>query len=231
MTVNRDDPHYLGHRKRLRDRFMKSGLKGFAEHEVVELLLTLAIPRRDVKEPAKKLIERFGNLRSILDARVEELQAIEGIGTVTPVALRIVREAASLYLQQKAEVQMSLSSPEPLHEFWRSKIGGLRDEVFEVAYLDSAYRLLRDGVERMEEGTIDRATVYPRRIMEAALRRGAAALIFAHNHPNENLIPSEQDKLLTRALVLAATTLHINILDHLIVSKEGVFSFRKEGLL
>lgn len=229
--VNPDAPHYLGHRKRLRDRFIKSSLKGFAEHEVVELLLTLAIPRRDVKEPAKRLIARFGNLRGILDAPVEKIQAIEGIGPVTPVALRIIREAANLYLQQKAEAEMSLSSPETLYEFWRSRLGGLRDEVFEVAYLDSAHRLFRDGVERMEEGTIDRAAVYPRRIMEAALRRGAAALIFAHNHPNENLTPSEQDKLLTRALMLAAATLQITIIDHLIVSKDGVFSFKKEGLL
>lgn len=231
MTVNTDDPHYLGHRKRLRERFLKSGLKGFSEHEVVELILTLAIPRRDVKEPAKKLIACFGNLRGILDAPAEELQAVEGIGQVTSAALRIIRETANLYLQQKAEAEMSLSSPETLYEFWRSKLGGPRDEVFEVAYLDSAHRLLRDGVERMEEGTIDRASVYPRRIMEAALRRGAAALIFAHNHPNENLTPSEQDKLLTRALVLAATTLQITIIDHLIVSKDGIFSFRKEGLL
>lgn len=226
-----DEPHYLGHRKRLRNRFIKSGLEGFAEHEVIELLLTLAIPRKDVKKPAKGLLEHFGNLRGVLDAPIEELQKIEGIGIVTPVALRIIREIANLYLQQKAETEMSFSCPETLYEFWRAKLGGVRDEVFEVAYLDSAYRLLRNGVERMEEGTIDRATVYPRRIMEAALRRGAAALIFSHNHPNEDLKPTEQDKVLTRALVLVATTLQIKVLDHLIVSKDAIFSFRKEGLL
>lgn len=229
--MKQDQPHYLGHRKRLRDRFIKNGLKGFAEHEVIELLLTLAIPRKDVKKPAKALLSHFGNLRRILDAPVEELEKIEGIGSVTPVALRIIREAANLYLQQKAEIEMNLSNPETLHDFWKAKLGGLRDEVFEVAYLDSAYRLLRDGVERLEEGTIDRAAVYPRRIMEAALRRGAAALIFAHNHPNEDLTPSEQDKVLTKALVLAATTLQINVFDHLIVSKDSIFSFRKEGIL
>jgi DNA repair protein RadC len=226
-----DQPHYLGHRQRLRYRFIKNGLKGFAEHEVIELLLTLAIPRKDVKEPAKRLLAHFVNLRGILDAPIEELQKIEGIGTVTPIALRIIREAANLYLQQKAEIEMSFSCPQSLYEFWMAKLGGLRDEVFEVAYLDSAYRLLRDGIERLEEGTIDRAAVYPRRIMEAALRRGAASLIFAHNHPNEDLTPSEQDKVLTRALVLAATTLQINVFDHIIVSKDATFSFRKEGLL
>src|SRR5437870_8421684 len=93
-------PHYLGHRQRLRDRFLKSGLAGFADYEVVELLLTLAIPRSDVKQPAKALIARFGNLQGILDAPIEELRAIPGIGSVTPVALQIIKAAATLYLQQ-----------------------------------------------------------------------------------------------------------------------------------
>jgi len=229
MTL--DKPHYHGHRKRLRERFLKSGLAGMAEHEVIELLLTLAIPYKDVKEPAKKLITRFGNLKGILDAPFEDLCNIPGMGSVAPIAFRIIRDAANLYLQQKAEVGNSLASPEMLHDFWRSRLGGLKDEVFEVAYLDSGYKLLRGGVERLEEGTIDRATVYPRRVMEAALRKGAAILVFAHNHTNGNIDPSEQDKVITKALVLAASTLHIKIHDHIIVSKDQVFSFRREGLL
>ena len=224
-------PHYHGHRKRLRERFLKSGFAGMADHEVVEVLLTLAIPRKDVKERAKTLLARFGNLKGVLDAPLEELRAIHGIGSVAPTAFRIIREAANLYLQQKAESETSLASPEMLHEFWRSRLGGLKDEVFEVAYLDSGYKLLRDGVERLEEGTIDRATVYPRRVMEAALRKGAAALVLAHNHPNGNVQPSEQDKFLTRALVLAAEAVQVKIVDHLIVSADEVFSFRKAGIL
>jgi len=229
--TDQKDPPYLGHRQRLRERFEKNGLEGFADYEVIELLLTLAIPRSDVKQPAKALIARFGNLRSIFDAPLSELQAVRGLGEVAPVALRIIRAAASLYLQQQAEQRESFADPEALHRFWRSKIGALPHEVFQVAYLDSAYCLLRDGIETLEEGTIDRAAVYPRRVLEAALRRGAAALVFAHNHPNGSVQPTEQDKTLTRALVLAATTLQIKILDHVIVSVDAVFSFRKEGLL
>ena len=224
-------PHFHGHRQRLRDRFTKSGLVGFADYEVVELLLTLAIPRADVKQPAKALLARFGNLRGILDAPLAELQAVSGIGTVTPVALRIIREVASLYLQQAAEAHDALTDPHVLVRFWRLRIGALANEVFQVGYLDSAYRLLRDGIETLEEGTIDRAAVYPRRVIEAALRRGAAALVFAHNHPNGDVQPTEQDKILTRALVLAATTVQIKVLDHLIVSPDHAFSFRQEGLL
>ena len=225
------DPHYLGNRQRLRDRFLKSGLSAFADYEVVELLLTLAIPRSDVKQPAKALIARFGNLRGILDATSEELQAVKGIGSVAPVALKIIKAAAALYLQQNGEERDLFADPSRLTEFWRLRIGSSQNEMFEVAYLDSAYRLLRDGVESLEEGTIDRAAVYPRRVIESALRRGAAVLVLAHNHPNGNVAPSEQDKLLTRAIVLAAETVSLKVLDHLVISAKDCFSFRKAGLL
>jgi DNA repair protein RadC len=229
MTSNTAD--YLGHRQRLRNRFVKTGLDGFADYEVVELLLTLAIPRSNVKGPAKALIARFGNLRGILDAPLEELRTVKGLGAVAPIALRIIRDAASLYLQQSAEQHDSFSDPDALTRFWRARIGALANEVFQVAYLDSGYRLLRDGIETLEEGTVDRAAVYPRRVIEAALRRNAAALVFAHNHPNGKVEPTEQDKVLTRALVLAATTVQIKVLDHLVVSTDNVFSFRQAGLL
>jgi DNA repair protein RadC len=224
-------PHYHGHRQRLRERFVKSGLHGLAEHEVVELLLTLVIPRSDVKQPAKALLARFGSLRGILDASAPDVMSVKGIGAVTPVALQIVKAAATLYLQQGNEARDSLADPAHLADFWRMRIGALTHEVFEVAYLDSALRLLRDGVETLEEGTIDRAAVYPRRVVEAALRRGAAAIVLAHNHPNGQAAPSEQDKLLTRAITLAADTVSLRVLDHLVVTADATFSFRKASLL
>ncbi|MCI0523931.1 MAG: DNA repair protein RadC, partial [Acidobacteria bacterium] len=216
---------------RLRERFMKAGIAGLADYEVVELILTLAVPRGDLKPTAKALLKKFDNLRGVLDASPEDLSEVDGVGEVTTTALRVIREVAALYLQQSAEQQDSLANPEALAQYWRMKIGSLPNEVFHVGYLDSGYRLLRDGVETLEEGTVDRAAVYPRRVIEAALRRGAAALVFAHNHPNGDVTPSEQDKVLTRALVLAATTVQIKILDHLIVSPDKVFSFREAGLL
>ena len=229
--MTNDPPHYLGHRKRLRERFLKTGIKGMAEHEVVELLLTLAIPRKDVKERAKGLLQHFGNLKGILDAPLEELRKVKGVGSVTPVALKIILAVATIYLQQDAENRDVLSDPQQISAFWRMRIGGLPNEVFEVGYLDSAYRLLRDGIETLEKGTVDRANVYPRKVVEAALRRSAAAMVLAHNHPNGNAEPSEQDKLLTRALVLAAEAVQLKIVDHLIVSSDDTFSFRQAGLL
>lgn len=224
-------PHYHGHRRRLRERFLKSGLAGFAEHEVIELLLTLAIPRSDVKQPAKALLKRFGSLRGVLDAPLPELRSTDGIGEIAAVALHIIRESAALYLQEASEGVEVLRDPERLSDFWRMRIGALKHEVFAVAYLDSGYRLLRNGVETLQEGTVDRAAVYPRHVVEAALRRQAAGLVLAHNHPNGNVQPSEHDKVLTRAIVLAAETISLRVVDHLIVSPEETFSFRKAKLL
>ena len=225
------EPHYHGHRKRLRQRFLKSGLAGFAEHEVIELLLTLAIPRSDVKQQAKALLERFGSLRGVLDAPLTELRSVKGIGEVAAISLKVIRESATLYLQEASEGAEVLRDPERLSDFWRMRIGHLKHEVFAVAYLDSAHRLLRDGVETLQEGTIDRAVVYPRRVVEAALKHQAAALVLAHNHPNGNVEPSEHDKVVTRAIVLAAETISLRVVDHLIVSPEETFSFSKAGLL
>ena len=225
-------PHYHDHRKRLRERFLKNGLAGFAEHEAVELLLTLAVPRRDVKQPAKALLARFGNLRGVLDAPRAELQAVAGVGEVAATALHVIRAAATLYLQQASEdAPEALTDPQLLSDFWRARIGALKHEVFAVAYLDSAGRLLRDGVETLQEGTIDRAAVYPRRVAQAALRREAAAIVLAHNHPNGRLQPSEHDKLITRAIVLAAQAIGLQVVDHLIVAAQDTFSFRQAGLL
>lgn len=229
--MSKSYPYYAGHRQRLRDRFVKLGLDGFADYEIIELLLTLAVPRADVKQPAKALIARFGNLRGILDAPLDELRTVEGVGAVTPLALQIIKAVATLYLQQTNEGQETLSDPLRLAAFWQMRLGAHRHEVFEVAYLDSGYRLLRDGVETLEEGTVDRAAVYPRRVIEAALRRGAYGIVLAHNHPNGSLAPSDHDKALTRAIKLAGDTLGVRVIDHLIVAATDTFSFKKAGLL
>jgi len=220
-----------GHRQRLRERFLSVGLHGFAEHEVLELVLTLAIPRRDVKTQAKRLLEQFGSLRGVMDASPEALRSVDGIGNAAITALGIIRAVAELYIRQTIESSSDGLAVDDLATLWRMRIGAMQTEVFEVAYLDSGRQVLTNGIERLAEGTIDRAAVYSRRVMEAAVKRQAAGLVFAHNHPNGVAEPSEQDKLLTRALVLAAQTLEIEVVDHLVVTPNDVFSFRKEGLL
>lgn len=223
--------HYHEHRRRLREKYVQKGLGAFSDYEVVEFLLMLCIPRRDVKDTAKRLLSRFGNLRGIFNASLDDLQDIDGIGAVSPVAIHFIRDIALLSQQQAAEERDSFLEPTVLERFWRERIGSLPNEVFEVGYLDGSYRLLRDGIERLEEGTIDRASVYPRRVAEAALWRKAATVVFAHNHPNGVCDPTDHDKALTRALVLAANAVQVKVLDHIIVSADSVFSFREEGLL
>jgi len=140
--MNGPKPHYYGHRERLRKRFLIGGFEDLADYEIVEMLLTIAIPRRDVKEQAKALIKRFGNLRGILDAPIDEVRKVDGIGEVTPVVLRMLREIVSLYLQQAIEKQEALSDPNRLHEFWRVKIGNNANEVFMVGYPNPEVRVL-----------------------------------------------------------------------------------------
>jgi len=232
--VSKDTPapeQHQGHRARLRERFSRTGFSGFADHEVVELLLTLVIPRRDVKQPAKELLKRFGNLRGIFNATPDELQEVSGIGEIAAQAFSIIAEARNLSLQQEVEAGLKLNSVDRLIDFWRSRLQGLKIEVFEVACLDTAHCLVRDGVQRMETGTINRTAVYPRKVMEYALRHSAAGIVLAHNHPAAPAEPSNQDVILTKAIAEAADALEIKLHDHLIFSRNDVFSFRRSGML
>ena len=220
-----------GHRARLRARFEKTGFSGFAEHEILELLLTLALPRCDVKPLGRQLINHFGSLKAVLDAPIEALRAQKGMGSVAPVALHIIRDAAALYLQQGLEEAPILNSIEKLVNFWRVRLGGLIHEVFEVAFLDKKYGLIKNGVERLQEGDIDRAAVYPRRVLATALQKSAAAIVLAHNHPATEAYPSPEDRVLTNTLMEAASALGLVVVDHIIIGKNDDFSFRRAGLL
>lgn len=224
-------PHQHGHRARLRERFVRGGLDNFADHEAVELLLTLCIPRRDVKPLAKQLLARFGSLKGILDAPLEELQPIDGVGQVTPVALRIIKETMTLYLRQQAEERPMLDSVDALIDLWRARLGELDNEVFEVAYLDHAYRLMKNGIERLEEGLANRASVYPQKVVRAALQRHAVYVVIAHNHPTGELEPSAQDLRLTESIEAACNAVGIKLLDHIIATSDDATSFLDRGLL
>lgn len=220
-----------GHRGRLRDRFFRAGLQAFSDHEIIELVLTLAIPRRDVKPIAKALLAKFGSLKAAFDASDEDLLQINGFGENSLFAFRLIRSLVSHYLKADIEVGGLQAHPTALSEFWRARLAHETSEVFEVAYFDSGLRLLRDGVECHSRGTADRTSVFPGAVVKSALHRNAYAIAFAHNHPSNDLNPSDLDKLLTKQLVLAATAVQLHVVDHLIVGPRGFFSFREEGLL
>lgn len=227
--MDKDEPDYIGHRDRLRERFLRHGLDSFPDYEALELLLTLFIPRRDVKPAAKRLIKEFGDIRGVLDAPAEALTEIPGIGEMSAVKLKILRAFVDRYLQQRAAGLDPSTDMATLVNYCRARMGSSPVETFRVFYFNSGMKLLAE--EELERGTIDRGAVYPRQVIDATLRHGASYLILAHNHPSGDPTPTEQDKTLTRAIVLAGTTLDIKVFEHLIVSRDSVFSFRDAGLL
>ncbi|MDR2778909.1 MAG: DNA repair protein RadC [Puniceicoccales bacterium] len=220
-----------GHRNRLRKKFMRSEFDCFNEHEIVELLLTLSIPRKDVKTIAKTLLKTFGSIKGIFDASISDLVQIKGIGESTAVALKIIRAINSLYLQEQFEGQPLLNSVDKVFMLWKNRLSSLAIEVLEIAYLDSALRLMKNGIERLETGTIAATAVCPRKVAEAALNRKARAIILAHNHPKGAAEPSDYDERNTRTIKIALQYLDIKLIDHIIIASDRAFSFKENGLL
>ncbi|MDD2472039.1 MAG: DNA repair protein RadC [Dehalococcoidales bacterium] len=219
-----------GHRRRLRQRFESGGLSGMADHEIVELLLTLGYPRRDCKEPAHEAIKRFKNLKGVLEAPKEELLKIEGMGEINTIALRLIRDVSRRLVRDKTiKAGVSYSSADDVYEFLKVDIASRPREIFKILYLDNGNHLIEE--KTLFEGTVNRSAVYPREVMQDALKQHASALIFAHNHPSGCLEPSPEDKNLTRTLVFAAIFMQLKVLDHLIITQDGYFSFAEHGLI
>ncbi len=227
--MNNGEPHHLGHRERLKARFERAGISGLQEYEVLELLLFYALPRRDVKPLAKELLKRFGSLKGVLDADREALQATPGIGRHAAVLVGIVREVAALSLRQRAEEREQISSTKELIDYCLASMGGLQDEHFAVICLNARNRIIQ--VETVQEGIVNQAVVYPRKVLEKALAHKASAIILVHNHPSGHVRPSDADIRLTRILQDAARVMDIALHDHLIVGGNRFFSFREEGIL
>jgi DNA repair protein RadC len=218
-----------GHRQRLRERFEKSWAHGLHDYEMLELLLTYAIPRKDVKPIAKNLIHRFGSLAGVLDASLSELVAEPEMGKTSATLIKIIKEIGGVYLAEQMKKKDILTSPERVIRFASMKLSGLPHEAFMVIYLNTKNEVMDHLI--INEGTVDQVAVYPRRIVETALARHAVGLIIVHNHPSGHTDPSEEDKRLTRTLKEAVRFLDIRLLDHLIVGKGGYFSFLERGAL
>jgi DNA repair protein RadC len=224
-----DKPDYLEHRKRLREKFNNAGAEAFHNYELLELLLTFAIPRLDVKPVAKALMKRFSTLNGVLDATQHELESVHGVGATSAILVRLIKVLFAAYLEERIEGKDVLSSPGAVVDFARVKLAGLPHEAFMVIYLNVKNRVIDHEV--LQEGTVDRAIVYPRQIIKAALTHKAAGLILSHNHPSGDPAPSQEDKHLTRSVIEAARTVEIRVLDHIIVGKSGYFSFQESRLL
>ncbi|MDI9570208.1 MAG: DNA repair protein RadC [Pseudomonadota bacterium] len=222
-------PHYLGHRQRLKEKYLARALEGFHDYEIMELLLTYGIPRKDVKGPAKQLIKRFGGLKGVLDAGMDELREVPGITAHSAVLVKLVKDIGAAYLFQKAQERTQISCTAELIDFCKTAMGALKDEEFRVCYLDAQNRII--AMETIQEGIVNQAVVYPRKVLERALQWKASAIILVHNHPSGHVRPSDADIRLTRTIQETARTLDILVHDHLIIGENRFFSFREEGLM
>ena len=222
-------PHYHGHRQRLRDRLLAVGGDRMADYELLELVLTLAIPRRDVKPLAKALIDQFGGFAEVIAAEKAALERVKGMGEVAVAALKIVDAAAVRLARTAVADKPVIGSWNHLLDYCRASMARAAVEQFRVLFLDRKNRLIADEVQ--QTGTVDHTPVYPREIMKRALELGASAVILVHNHPSGDPTPSRADIEMTREIKTAAGALGISIHYHLVIGRKGHASFRSLGLL
>lgn len=218
-----------GHRERLKNRFLKEGLDSFEQHQVLEMLLFYSIPRKDTNELAHMLINRYGSLAGVLEADPRDIASISGLGLNSAVLLSLIPSLARLYFKDKWGTKPVLNSSSKAGEYAVSLLTGRQYEVFYVICLDSQNRVNYPAL--VHEGTINEAPVYPRLIVETALRHQAGSVILAHNHPGGSLQPSGADIEVTGKIATALNAISISVIDHIVVAGDRYVSFAEKGLI
>ena len=218
-----------GHRQRLRERFLKSGVDGFHDYEIIELLLTLATPRKDCKDTAKRALQRFQSLPGVLEATDAQLCEVEGIGQRNIFGLKLIKAVSERYLAKKLEKKNPLNNSGDLFDYLNHRIRDKQREYFEAIFLDAKNRVLE--TKTLFRGTLTASSVYPREVVRAALDHKAAALIFAHNHPSGDPKPSREDRTITRKLVFACRVVDIVVHEHIVIGDNRFFSFADHGYI
>ena len=218
-----------GHRQRLRHKFLKSGLDGFHDYEIIELLLTLGTPRKDCKSVAREALKKFGTLKSVLEADPSKLKEIKGIGDNNVFGLKITQAVSRRFLADRIMEQDFMRSSEEVMEYLKHNLRDKTREIFMVIYLNGRNQILQ--MEELFEGTLTTSAVYPREVVKRALDHAAAALVFVHNHPSGNPKPSQDDITITKKLKEAAEAIDVSVHDHLIIAGNEVYSFADNGLI
>ncbi|MFH1282811.1 MAG: DNA repair protein RadC [bacterium] len=222
-------PQYFGHRKRLKARYLQSGLKGFLDYEALEFLLFFVIPRKDCKSIAKLLISRFGSFSGVIDANPSDLEKINGIGPQASLFLTVLKDFSSFYLQCNLSKGKFIPSSRKAREYISLKLKSLEKEIFLVLFLNSENEIIVEKI--LSEGTVDQAVIYPREIVKEALKCKASRVICAHNHLGNSSKPSKDDTEITRVLYKSLSLVSITLLDHLVVGRNDIFSFAESGQL
>ncbi len=218
-----------GHRQRLRERFLRDLGASMPDYELLELLLTLALPRGDVKPLAKELDRRFGGFAGAIAASPEALRRVPGVGEAALAALKLAQGAALRLLRQQVLDRPLLSSWQQVVDYCRAAMAREPVEQFRLLFLDSRNRLIAEEVQ--QQGTVNHTPVYPREVVKRALELGAVALVMAHNHPGGDPTPSRADIAMTRAVESACAQLDIRLHDHIVIGAAAVVSFRASGYL
>jgi DNA repair protein RadC len=225
--------HYHGHRQRLREKFLKAvtseTAESLADYELLELLLFLAIPQKDVKPLAKDLLERFGSLGAVFAAHPESLVGVQGIKENAAIALKVVHAASLRMIREDVQDKPILSSWERMLDYCHAAMAFSEVEEFRLLFLDRKNCLIRD--ERQQRGTVDQTPIYAREVVKRALELHACAVIMVHNHPSGDPQPSPNDIATTHKVREALRHVDIVLHDHLIVSRTGYCSFKQDGLL
>lgn len=224
-----ENPHYLGHRARLRSRFLEAGGEHLPDYELLELILFSARPRGDVKPLAKRLLKQFGGFAQVVYASDHELRQIDEVGDAVIAALKTVRVSAQRLVKSELSNQPIIQSWSALLDYVKLAMGKNRIEEFRVLFLNNRHVLIAD--ETMQRGTINHTPVYPREIIKRALELSAAAIILVHNHPSGDPTPSKADIDVTEKIVEAARTVGISVHDHVIITDGGHYSFKSFGLI
>jgi DNA repair protein RadC len=222
-------PGSEGHRDRLRERLLTAGPDSLADHELLELVITLAIPRRDTKQIARDLIARFGSFANVIAAPPNELMSVEYVKDAGAAAIKAVQAAALRFGRAEVMQQPVLNNWDRLMGYLNAALSRERIEHFRVLFLDNRNRLLAD--EAQARGTVNHAPVYPREVVKRALEVHATALILVHNHPSGDPTPSRDDIEMTQEIKQAANALGVVVHDHVIIGNGRWLSFRQEGLL
>ena len=223
-------PIHVGHRERLRARVREDGLDGFADHQVLELLLFQTMPRGDTNPLAHRLLERFGSLAAVLEADPADLATVEGIGEQGAAFLSLIPAVTRRYFRDRVtRERLALTTSEAVAAYAIPLMVGRAEEVFYVLCLDAHCRVLYPAL--VNTGTVTEAPITPRQVVETALRHRAVSVVFVHNHPAGGPTPSTADHQLTRRLMQAFVPLGIKVLDHVIVAGDQTYSFSREGVL
>lgn len=225
----KESPHYTGHRDRLRKKFLTGGFDYLTDYEILELALMYVLPRKDVKILAKDMINKFGSLKQVFDADIEELKQIKNISDYSAGFLFFLKKFTSLYLSLEIKEKDKLLSPLKVKDYLISSLSGEKIEKIYAIVLNAGNRVT-DCLE-IEKGTVNKSLLIPRKIAEIALKYKAAAIIIAHNHPGGNLKPSQNDIDITGAVKKALEAVEVSLLDHIVVANNNYFSFKEYGLI